>query len=112
MGGARLVYVFGLVFTVLGGLTGMILMAPYRMKRLMAYQDPSDPFGRFRLFSPHRLWARRVSVLVSAKRAKALLPARGSHRFRIFDLGRGVGLRAQLRYFAVRGLRGPQSLSG
>ena len=35
MGGARLVYVFGLVFTALGGLAGMILMAPYRMKRLM-----------------------------------------------------------------------------
>ena len=46
MGGARLVYVVGLVFTALGGLAGMILMAPYRMKRLMAYQDPwSDPFG-------------------------------------------------------------------
>ncbi len=46
MGGARLVYVLGLVFTALGGLAGMILMAPYRMKRLMAYQDPwSDPFG-------------------------------------------------------------------
>ena len=46
LGGARLLYVFCLVFTALGGLAGMILMAPYRMKRLMAYQDPwSDPFG-------------------------------------------------------------------
>ena len=38
-GRRSLVYVFGLVFTALGGLTGMILMAPYQMKRLM-YQDP------------------------------------------------------------------------
>ena len=46
MGGARLIYVIGLVVTALGGLVAMILMAPYRMKRLMAYQDPwSDPFG-------------------------------------------------------------------
>lgn len=46
MGGARLLYVLGLVLIALGGLAAMILMAPYRMKRLMAYQDPwSDPFG-------------------------------------------------------------------
>ena len=46
MAGARLIYVMGLVVTALGGLAAMILMAPYRMKRLMAYQDPwSDPFG-------------------------------------------------------------------
>ena len=46
MGGARLVYVVGLVVTALGLLAMMIVMAPYRMKRLMAYQDPwSDPFG-------------------------------------------------------------------
>ena len=46
MGGARLIHVLGLVVTALGGLSAMILMAPYRMKRLMAYQDPwSDPFG-------------------------------------------------------------------
>ena len=46
MGGARLLYVLGLVLIAFGGLAAMILMAPYRMKRLMAYQDPwSDPFG-------------------------------------------------------------------
>lgn len=46
MGGARLLYVLGLVLIAVGGLAAMILMAPYRMKRLMAYQDPwSDPFG-------------------------------------------------------------------
>jgi cell division protein FtsW len=46
MAGARLINVLGLVFTALAILVGMIVMAPYRMKRLMAYQDPwSDPFG-------------------------------------------------------------------
>jgi cell division protein FtsW len=46
MGGARLVYVLGLVVSAVAIMAGMILMAPYRMQRLMAYQDPwSDPFG-------------------------------------------------------------------
>ena len=46
MGGARLIYVLGLVLSALAIMAGMILMAPYRMQRLMAYQDPwSDPFG-------------------------------------------------------------------
>jgi cell division protein FtsW len=46
MAGARLINVLGLVSAALAILVGMILMAPYRMKRLMAYQDPwSDPFG-------------------------------------------------------------------
>ena len=44
--GARLINVLGLVSAALAILVGMIVMAPYRMKRLMAYQDPwSDPFG-------------------------------------------------------------------
>ncbi|MDB2667538.1 putative lipid II flippase FtsW [Luminiphilus sp.] len=46
MGGARLIYVLGLVVSAVAIMAGMILMAPYRMQRLMAYQDPwSDPFG-------------------------------------------------------------------
>ena len=46
MAGARLINVLGLVSAALAILVGMIVMAPYRMKRLMAYQDPwSDPFG-------------------------------------------------------------------
>ena len=46
MGGARLIYVLGLVLSAVAIMAGMILMAPYRMQRLMAYQDPwSDPFG-------------------------------------------------------------------
>ena len=46
MAGARLINVLGLVSAALAMLVGMIVMAPYRMKRLMAYQDPwSDPFG-------------------------------------------------------------------
>ena len=46
MGGARLIYVLGLVTSAVAIMAGMILMAPYRMQRLMAYQDPwSDPFG-------------------------------------------------------------------
>ena len=46
MGGARLSYVLGLVVSAVAIMAGMILMAPYRMQRLMAYQDPwSDPFG-------------------------------------------------------------------
>ncbi len=46
MGGARLMYVLGLVVSAVAIMAGMILMAPYRMQRLMAYQDPwSDPFG-------------------------------------------------------------------
>ena len=46
MGGARLIYVLGLVMSAVAIMAGMILMAPYRMQRLMAYQDPwSDPFG-------------------------------------------------------------------
>ena len=46
MGGARLIYVLGLVVSAVTIMAGMILMAPYRMQRLMAYQDPwSDPFG-------------------------------------------------------------------
>ena len=46
MGGARLIYVLGLVLSAVTIMAGMILMAPYRMQRLMAYQDPwSDPFG-------------------------------------------------------------------
>ncbi|MEC7008752.1 MAG: putative lipid II flippase FtsW [Pseudomonadota bacterium] len=46
MAGARLINVVGLVSAALAILVGMIVMAPYRMKRLMAYQDPwSDPFG-------------------------------------------------------------------
>ncbi|MEC9121319.1 MAG: putative lipid II flippase FtsW [Pseudomonadota bacterium] len=46
MAGARLINVLGLVSAALVILVGMIVMAPYRMKRLMAYQDPwSDPFG-------------------------------------------------------------------
>ena len=46
MAGARLVYVLALVLSAIAMLVGMIVMAPYRMKRLMAYQDPwSDPFG-------------------------------------------------------------------
>ncbi|MED6302147.1 MAG: putative lipid II flippase FtsW [Pseudomonadota bacterium] len=46
MAGARLINVVGLVLAALAILVGMIVMAPYRMKRLMAYQDPwSDPFG-------------------------------------------------------------------
>lgn len=44
--GARLINVLVLVSAALAILVGMISMAPYRMKRLMAYQDPwSDPFG-------------------------------------------------------------------
>ncbi|MBL6906680.1 MAG: putative lipid II flippase FtsW [Luminiphilus sp.] len=46
MGGARLIYVLGLIVSAVAIMAGMILMAPYRMQRLMAYQDPwSDPFG-------------------------------------------------------------------
>ena len=46
MAGARLINVLGLVSAALAILVGMIVLAPYRMKRLMAYQDPwSDPFG-------------------------------------------------------------------
>lgn len=46
MGGARLIYVVGLIMSAVAIMAGMILMAPYRMQRLMAYQDPwSDPFG-------------------------------------------------------------------
>ena len=46
MAGARLINVLGLVSAALAILVSMIVMAPYRMKRLMAYQDPwSDPFG-------------------------------------------------------------------
>ena len=46
MGVARLSYVLGLVVSAVAIMVGMILMAPYRMQRLMAYQDPwSDPFG-------------------------------------------------------------------
>ena len=40
MAGARLINVLGLVSAALAMLVGMIVMAPYRMKRLMAYQDP------------------------------------------------------------------------
>ena len=40
MAGARLINVLGLVSAALAILVGMIVMAPYRMKRLMAYQDP------------------------------------------------------------------------
>ena len=46
MGGARLIYVLGLVVSAIAIMAGMILMAPYLLQRLMAYQDPwSDPFG-------------------------------------------------------------------
>jgi len=46
MAGARLINVLGLVSAALAILVSMMVMAPYRMKRLMAYQDPwSDPFG-------------------------------------------------------------------
>ena len=46
MAGARLVYVIGLVAVALGSMVAMVYAAPYRMQRLMAYQDPwADPFG-------------------------------------------------------------------
>lgn len=46
MAGARLVYVLGLVALALGSMVAMVYAAPYRMQRLMAYQDPwADPFG-------------------------------------------------------------------
>ena len=46
MAGARLIYVLGLVFAALASMVAMVYAAPYRMQRLMAYQDPwADPFG-------------------------------------------------------------------
>lgn len=46
LGGARLLYVLGLVGVALAGLAALVIFAPYRLQRLTAYTDPwADPFG-------------------------------------------------------------------
>ena len=46
LAGARLVYVLAMLAAAAMALAFLVLSAPYRMKRLTAYQDPwADPFG-------------------------------------------------------------------
>ena len=46
LAGAKLVYVLAMLAAAAMGLAFLVLSAPYRMKRLTAYQDPwADPFG-------------------------------------------------------------------
>ena len=46
LAGARLVYVLAMLVAAAMALALLVLSAPYRMKRLTAYQDPwADPFG-------------------------------------------------------------------
>ncbi|MCH1610916.1 MAG: putative lipid II flippase FtsW [Luminiphilus sp.] len=46
LAGARLVYVLAMLVVAAMALAFLVLSAPYRMKRLTAYQDPwADPFG-------------------------------------------------------------------
>ena len=46
LAGARLLYVLMMVATVAVAFTILVVSAPYRLKRLTAYQDPwADPFG-------------------------------------------------------------------
>ena len=46
LAGAKLVYVLAMLAAAAMALAFLVLSAPYRMKRLTAYQDPwADPFG-------------------------------------------------------------------
>ena len=87
----------GLVVLLVVGFVVIILTSPYRMQRILGFMDPwADPFGKGYQLSHALIAFGRGEVLgvgLGAQRRKAVLPARGAHRFSAGRDRRGTGFR-------------------